>query len=157
MQIHNVLSGHADPAMKRQAELIDAVAGRLLGETSKPEPAGQTSATDAARSVLEKYDVTRITPKQVTQMIQRLFDTGALTQKEYEQLAAIRLDLDSAGIEPDEPIDLLHFYREKIDDVHRRATKAASVPDALLKRLDWVEKFALVQATAGTQGLDEVA
>ena len=154
MQIQNVLSGYADRAMKAQAELSDTLAGKTDADQSKPEAAAGVSSAMAARNVLQTYDVTEITPKQLTEMIQRLFDVGVITQQELEQLAAIRLDLDLAGIDPDESIDLLQFYHQKVADLHRRRSDVAAVPDALRRRLDWIEKFALVQAASGPAGVD---
>lgn len=157
MQIQNILSGYTDPTTKRPAEHLDAVAGRVAGETGKAEPGPSLSTSGAARHVLEKYDVTEITPKQLSEMVQRLFEAGVITQQEFDQLAAIRLDLDTAGIDSDESVDLLQFYRDKIDEVHRQSEQAAATPDVLRNRLDWIEKFALVQASPGAFGLDAVA
>ncbi len=163
MQIQNVLSGYTDPPVKytdppvkRQAEFLDA-AGRIVIDQGTVEAGPGGSAAEAARHVLGAYDVTRITPKQFTEMIQRLFDAAVITQQEYEQLAAIRLDLDVGGIDADAPVDLLEFYRDQIEQVHRRNERGASVPDALRTRFDWVEKFAMLQAAPGTFGLDTVA
>ncbi len=156
MQVQNILSGYTDPAARRQAEFPDA-AGRIVIDQGSAESGSGSSSAEAARRVLGTYDVTRISPKQFTEMIQRLFDAAVVTQQEYEQLAAIRLDLDMAGIDPDAPVDLLEFYRDKIAEVHRRNERAAAVPDALRTRLDWVEKFALLQEAAGAFGLDAVA
>ncbi len=154
MQIQNVLSGYTDRATKRQAELLDTLVGKADGDRGKPEAAEGLSSATAIRNVLQTYDVTEITPKQLTEMIQRLFDVGVITQQELEQLAAIRLDLDLAGIDPDESIDLLQFYRQKVADLHRRRSEISAVPDALRRRLDWIEKFALVQDASGLAGLD---
>ena len=157
MQIQNILSGYTDPTMKRHAEQLDAVAGRIVVDQGTAAPGPGPSTSEAARRVLEKYDVTQISPRQLSEMIQRLFDAGAIAQQEFDQLAAIRLDLDTAGIDPDESIDLLRFYRDKIDEIHRRNPQPDAGPDVLRSRLDWIEKFALVQASPGAFGLDAVA
>ncbi len=157
MQVQNILSGYTDPATRRPTELLDSIAVRIAGDQGDAEAARSLSSAEAARNVLEKYDVTQITPRQLTEMIQRLFDAGAISQQELDQLAAIRLDLDLAGIDPEESIDLLRFYRDKIDETRRHSGQGTAVPDALLGRLDWVEKFALVQANPEAFGLDAVA
>lgn len=156
MQIQNILSGYTDPAARRQPELLDA-AGRIVIDQVAADSGLGSSSAEAARHVLGTYDVTRMSPKQFTEMIQRLFDAAVITQQEYEQLAAIRLDLDMAGIDPDAPVDLLEFYRDKIAEAHRHTERGAAVPDALRTRLDWIEKFALLQDGAGAFGLDAVA
>ena len=157
MQIHNVLSGYTDPATRRPAEYHDSIAIQRGEENGSAEAVSGLSSTIAARNVLEKYDVTEITPRQLTEMVQRLLDAGAISQQDFDQLAAIRLDLDVAGIDPDESVDLLQFYRDKVDEARRQSTHATAVPDTLLSRLDWIEKFALVQASPEGFGLDALA
>jgi hypothetical protein len=96
-------------------------------------------------------------------MIQRLFEAGTLSEQELQQLAAIRIDLDLEGVEADESIDLLEFYAQKIEKAQRRLSDAdATAADRqqlgpLLLRLDWLEKFALIQTTPDVIGLDAVA
>ena len=157
MQIQSVLSGYTDPTTKRQTELIDAVTGRMVGEGGKSEASASLSVTDTARDILDNYDVTEITPSQFTEMIQRLFDAGAITQQEFEQLATIRLDMDSAGIDPNESVDLLQFYRDKVDQAQRQNSAAEGVPAALIQRLDWIEKFAMIQGDSDSLGIDTFA
>lgn len=157
MQVPNILSGYTDPATRRPAELLDSIAIRTAGDQESAERAPGLTSGAAARNVLENYDVTRITPRQFTEMIHRLFDAGAISQQEFDQLATIRLDLDIAGIDPDQSIDLLQFYREKTDEARRQGERTPAVADALLNRLDWIEKFALVQASPDAFGLDALA
>ncbi len=157
MQIQSVLSGYTDPTTKRQAELVDAVTGRTIGEGGKSEASANLSTANTARNILDNYDVAQITPSQFTEMIQQLFDTGAITQQEFEELATIRLDLDSAGIDPDESVDLLQFYRDKVDQAQRQNTAAEVAPDAFVRRLDWIEKFAMMQGDSNSLGIDAFA
>lgn len=157
MQIQSVLSGYTDPTTKRQAELIDAVTGRAIGKGDKSEASASLSKADTARDILDNYDVTEITPSQYTEMIQQLFDAGAITHQEFEQLATIRLDLDSAGIDPNESVDLLQFYRDKVDQAQGQNSAAEGVPAALVRRLDWIEKFAMMQGESDSLGIDTFA
>ena len=157
MQVQNILSGYTDPATRRPTDLLDSIAIRTVGDTDDAERARRLASGVAARNVLETYDVTKITPRQFTEMIQRLFDARAISQQEFDQLAAIRLELDVAGIDPDQSVDLLQFYRDKIEETQRQGGRDAAVPDALRHRLDWIEKFALVQASPEAFGLDALA
>ncbi|MDZ7618774.1 MAG: hypothetical protein U1E05_17350, partial [Patescibacteria group bacterium] len=156
MQIQSVLSGQTDPASKRQTELFDALTSRSLGNGGRPEASANLSTADATRSILGAYDVTRITPRQFTEMIQQLHDAGTISQQEFEQLATIRLDMDSAGIDPDQSVDLVQFYRDKIEGRSQNGF-AQAAPDALTRRLDWIEKFALIQEEPDSLGIDAFA
>jgi len=157
MQIQKVLSGYADSAMQRRGALTDALDGHNKGNKTVPEKGNRISSTEAARNILQEYDVTRITPSELTKMIQELFEAGAINQQEFEQLSAIRLDLDLANIDPDESIDLLQFYRDKLQNSHGRAAETVTAPSSLANRLDWIEKFALVQSNPGVLGVDTLA
>ena len=113
--------------------------------------------------ILSRYDVTDISPAEFSKMIQKLFEAGTLSDNELQQLAAIRLDLDIDGIEADESIDLLEFYARKIKKLQNRLSDS-DAPAAdhqqlspLLHRLDWLEKFALIQSAPEAIGLNALA
>jgi len=163
MQISNVVAGHSDPAtLAKQAETVGAVGGRPP-KTAEIHAASATARTTAMAEILSRYDVTDISPAEFSKMIQRLFEAGTLSEQEVQQLAAIRMDLDVEGVKADESIDLLDFYAQKIQKLQRRLSDA-DTPGAgnqqlapLLHRLDWLEKFALIQSTPDSIGLDAVA
>ena len=163
MQISNVLAGHSDPAtLAKQAETVGAAGGRPP-KTAEIHAASAAARTTAMAEILSRYDVTDISPAEFSQMIQRLFEAGTLSEQEVQQLAAIRMDLDVEGVKADESIDLLDFYTQKIEKLQRRLSDA-DTPGAggqqlapLLHRLDWLEKFALIQSTPDSIGLDALA
>jgi hypothetical protein len=167
MQISNVLAGHPDPAaLAKRGEGVEAAAGRppkagnpRVGTLPAPSAAATTTAM---AEILSHYDVKDISPAKFSEMIQKLFEAGTLSENDLQQLAAIRLDLDLDGVGTDESIDLLEFYSQKIKTVQQRLSDA-DTPAAgqqlgpLLKRLDWLEKFALIQSAPDAVGLDAVA
>jgi hypothetical protein len=161
MQIHSVLAGYADLAAACRGETAEA-GGRRASEAAAPQTPSPSPAMAAMAEILGRYDVSDISPTEFSEMIQKLFEAGALSQQELQQLAAVRLDLDAEGVESDESIDLLEFYAEKIRDLQRRLSDSDSaVSDRpqiapLLERLDWLEKFALIQAAPDSIGLDAV-
>lgn len=163
MQIRNVSADHPDPTTLAKP----GDTGEATG--SRPPKAGELHAFSATREtaalaeILSRYDVTDISPTEFSQMIQRLFGAGALSEKELQQLAAIRIDLDVDGVEADESVDLLEFYARKIKKLQSRLSDS-DTPAAdhqqlspLLHRLDWLEKFALIQSAPEAIGLDAVA
>jgi hypothetical protein len=124
----------------------------------------------AVGQVLAQYDMNKITPQRFSEMLQRLRDTGALSENDLRELGQIRLDLDNAHVEPDEQINLLEFYGDRLQDVHKKQAMldpntAQPGEQAALRqsekvvqrRLDWVEKFAAIHRSPQTVGLDMVA
>ncbi len=162
MQIPNVSAGYPDPAaLSKGGETVEAAG-------SRPPKAGEIHAfsagagTTAMAEILSRYDVTDISPAEFSQMIQKLFEAGTLSEKELQQLAAVRLDLDLEGVEADESIDLLEFYARKVKKAQRQLSDSDDPSDReqlgpLLGRLDWLQKFALIQSAPDAIGLDAVA
>jgi len=163
MKVNTVAAGYPDPAMLGRKE----DAGQL--STAGPQKVSESTAAAAKvpaaelSAVLSQYDVHEISPTKFSEMLQKLFEVGAISQQELQTLALVRQDLDNAGIEPDEAIDLLDFYLSQIEKTDRRRddseadTAGSQQFGPLLKRLDWIEKFALIQSSPGTVGLDALA
>ena len=162
MQISNVLAGWADPAaVAKRNDPLEAASAR----GAKAADAGAAAAPGnraALGQILGKYDVQRITPTEFAEMIQKLQKAGAITEGEFQELAAIRLDLESAKLKVDEPVNLMEFYAQKIKDAQRQSENA-DTPSArtqlkpLLRRLEWIEKFSVIQSNPGAAGVDAIA
>jgi hypothetical protein len=160
MQIRNILAGQSEQALQgKRAEATGPVgAGAAEPEAAQAAPGGVRAAMAA---VLARYDVTDMTPTQFSEMLQELQQSGALSREEFQELAAVRVDLDAAGVKPDESTDLVQFYRQLIAKLERRLEDAEKPHlvrqqlQALRHRLDWMEKFAVVQEAPGAAGLDE--
>ncbi len=163
MQINGVPAGYPDPT-----------ALEARGQTSEPFGGGGSRAVEvqlgsavgpraALAEILSKFDVTDISPTEFSEMIQKLYEAGAIAETELQQLTAIRHDLDTDGVEADESIDLLEYFVEKIEKLQRRLGDLEGPPaehqqlGPLLRRLDWIEKFALIQSAPDAAGLDAVA
>ncbi len=162
MQISSVTAGYSDlPALSKQEEAIER-SGAKPSDAGRPKMPATPGRSAALGETLARYDVTDISPTEFSEMIQKLYESGAISEQEMQQLAAVRLDLDAAGVEPDESIDLLEFYTERIDKLNRLTDDSEALPkhaeqfSATLNRLDWIEKFALVQSAPGAAGLDAV-
>ncbi|ASV76893.1 hypothetical protein THTE_4292 [Thermogutta terrifontis] len=114
---------------------------------------GDEGRLSVARRILESYDVTHITPRQFSEMLEKMRDAGLITDAEFNELAKIRTDLSEAGVEPDEAVDLLSFYQQRL---RRLELWGEENPDGTLptlrtaweKRLQWLEKVATARQNA---------
>lgn len=163
MQISNIISNLADPATwGKKNEVAAPVAANALKSIESQNQTNPASRK-ASAEILRKYNVTRITPDQFSEMIQKLYQAGALSEKDYQELAAVRVDLEHAGIEPDETVNMLEIYSDKVSKAQKELD--ATLDDAArqqrlgpdLHRLDWLQKFALIQAHPDAAGLDLAA
>jgi len=163
MQISNIISSLADPTTWGKKGEVTVQAGESAAKTIEPQAQSNPAARKASVEILRKYDVTHITPEEFSQMIQKLYKSGAISEKDYQELSAIRIDLENAHLEPDESVNLLEFYTNKLSKAQKEmyidldeATRQQQLgPD--LRRLDWLEKFAMIQAHPDAVGLDMAA
>jgi len=163
MQVNNVRAGYPDPAtLGKRSEPIETGGIRPAKLAEMPGTAATDSKTSAA-GILAKYDVRRITPTEFSEMIQKLYQSGALSDSEFQELAGVRLDLEAAGVQPDERVDLREFYAEKVKQIQQKFPDADSQAlrqqqlGPTLRRLDWIEKFAVIQANPEAAGVDAIA
>jgi len=163
MQISNVSAGYSDPAtISRRGDAGD-VDKKHVPHAVERSDAATAEPSALLSEVLSRYDVTDITPMDFSSMVQNLFEIGAITTDELQQLAVVGHDLDVAGIDPDESVNLVEFYRDKIEKIQREREGAEGPPlphqrlAPLQGRLDWIEKFALIQSAPDAIGLDTLA
>lgn len=121
----------------------------------------------AFHRILSQYDVTNITPGEFSNLVQDLHDAGEIDDAEFRELAKMRFELEQSGVPVDEPMDLVDFFTEKLqqrvdefqssraaDPLHPPTEKEANAFTAEAKRqVEWVRKFALVNA-AGAEAID---
>lgn len=136
-------------------------------ETSKSGgPPNFTS--DTFREVLSRHDVRSITPREYSELLGELRDGGVIDDNQLRQLSLVRLELDAANIPSDEPINLVKFFSDRIqqrtdalDRLSTRATRDGLEPGdnraALATSLDtlqWLHKFARVSAGVEPDSID---
>ena len=161
----NVLSGLLSPLSKtsQPEEAVESVAADLLTASERPS---QTSseATAALRNILARYDVTNISPRQFSAMLEELHETGAMSEEELNQLGLIFLDLDAEHVDLDESLDLVKFYSDKLDKLQEQLEEGevgeggtsgvASSLAAVQSRLNWLTKFALMHSAPDAVGMN---
>jgi len=141
------------------AEAVDAGPPAALGGG----PAAGSESAGALRQIAARYDVSDISPAEVSNLLQELHQAGLLSDGQYHELSQIRLDLDAAGVEADDRVDLLDFYAEKLEALAESApgmpaAQVASAMQPLEGRHGWLQKVALLQSSAGnTSALDALA
>jgi hypothetical protein len=121
--------------------------------TSTTATSTTSAASDAMREILGQYDVTNITPRGFSEMLQKL----------NQELSLIRLDLEQEGIEPDQQVNLVDLYSKKLatfqeqlqalqkDSKTFASTQALEEP--VRKRYEWLQKAATIH-TSGGQGVN---
>jgi hypothetical protein len=117
--------------------------------------------------ILAQYDVTDITPRKYSEMVQKLRDTGTLGEADVRELTQVRTDLDADGTGANENVNLLTFYQQRLHTLQGQAqqsdsesTKAAAVKQSMAsaqRRLEWVQKLAAMHDASDSVGLDTLA
>lgn len=109
--------------------------------------------------ILARYDLTDITPREFSQLLDELHQSGLLTDEQFRELSEIRTDLASADVLPQEKIDLLDFYRRLLEKADRLASgdtqgETARQVAEWRRRLDWLEKLAAAQRESAAASPD---
>ena len=159
MQIAGLPPGYADSsAIARRGEPGRAVDGQTEGKTLQAA-AGANATMEILAKIVSRYDLREITPRDFSEMLRRLRDSGALSETEYRDLVQIRVDLDASNIDADQPIDLLKFYRQMPErpkrqgDWRENSTEAAALLETAKRRLAWLEKVAALQESPESAGI----
>jgi hypothetical protein len=134
------------------------------------EPAGNDLVTDrgsAFHEILSRYDVTQITPREFSNLVQELHAAGEIDDAEFRELARMRLELEQGEYGPDDQLSLVDFFEDKLrrqadefESARAQATPqvAATLDEApytaeAKRQLEWIRKFAIVQAS-GADAVD---
>ncbi len=140
-------------------------------EKTQAAPASQATATtgvsDSMRRVLAEYDVTRISPRAFSEMLQKLHQAGAVTEKDFQELSVIRLELERDGVAAEEQVNLVEVFGKKLGSLPKAPQNSANTANApaaketgeaaLRRRIEWLEKFARVHASGGLSSFDTLA
>jgi hypothetical protein len=159
VQISQLLAGYPDQASA--GKLDDPVKSGVSRSVDQlqPPPTLSSGLTAVLREIAGRYNVTEITPREFSDMLDALHQAGALADDQLQQLARIRIDLDLENIDPDEEVDLVDFYADKLEELARTEDGGLSggrSPDVAQTEqlLGWMEKFAVIQSSADVLGLD---
>ncbi len=170
MQINSIMNRYSDPTPggKRGEAVESGSIGTLEG--FEPVIESGDAKTLALRKVLSEYDVTDITPREFSEMIHQLHKEGLISDDLFGQLGMVRGELDRAGIDADESVDLLAFHEKRLMDLRLESLsplkqddktdgdeKSVEAERGIIKeRLDWLSKMAVAQEAPEMVGLNAV-
>jgi hypothetical protein len=161
MNIQRILSGYESGALAPRRNEPQS-----SGEPSHDATAPSTQVSSKFREILARYDMRNISPRDFSELVQKLFDSGEIGQAEVQELSLLRLELDKSHADADQPLDLVKLVQDKLrqqeDEINRLNRRRPEQPidrDAALRltrrQLEWVEKFASVQAGRFHDALDQ--
>jgi len=156
------------------SRLMAAVKGQRSASESNKSAApaligdAEPAATDTSPlgEILADYDLNRITPREFSQLVDRLKDADILTPREQQQLAQLRLELDTNGVSPDEPVDLIDHITRKVAELRHELggaktagddAQAAAIEATLnitLEQSKWLDKLQTAQRERPLAGVN---
>jgi len=158
VQIGQLLAGYPDQASAgKRNDRVES--GDLLSAVQSPQsPTLSAGITALLRQVAARYNVTEITPREFSDMLDELHQAGALSNDQLQELARVRVDLDLENVDADEEVDLVDFYADKLDELLRAEKDGGQSPDVAQAEqlLEWMEKFAVIQSSADVLGVDAI-
>ena len=161
MQINSLSSRTVGlPTLPRGNDTAEAIGS---GQAETTADSGASTSSPAFRQILSQYDVSSISPRQFSEMLTKLHQSGTISDQQYQNLSQIRTDLDQSGVQPDEDVNLVKFYSQKLSQTQKSAasptTGAAGQPQSLnttQARLDWLRKVSTIQSDPAS-GIDSMA
>lgn len=163
MQIDQLRPGQGVPARATS----DAGSASRLIDAVTPHTPPASGATSTLRDILAHYDMREISPREFSQMIQKLHDAGELSDADLKELSLIRHEADLSGLDPDEPIDLIALLEKKLkqqqEELERLEKKSGNrLPAAdrqaylapIERQLDWLERFAMIHKSGSAEALN---
>ncbi len=166
VQIDSLPAGGAWPAPDRGNGGAAAPSSSAGGEVVRV-PA---SISDTLREIAGRYDLTHITPREFSELLDELHGAGSIDGAQLRQLSLVRIDLDRAGVPADEAVDLLDVLSERVDELQhsvdrlaRRTTSEAELVEATGKldvaraNLQWVQRLALAGSRRDPGSFDAFA
>jgi len=166
MLIKSVLSRLAGAAsFGRGKNLVDTAARKAVGATATG-PTTAAAPGSQLRDILTQYDVTDISPQGFSDLLQRLRQAGLLPDKDYQELSAVRVDMDRDGIGANQRVNLVEMYAKKLKSVEQDAKEleeklgtagARAMDAAVRRRLDWLQKLSAIHASPEAATINALA
>ena len=177
MKINSIIDRYSGPTPGGKRGEAAASSSEMPLEGFEPVIEAGDAKAMALREILSKYDVTDITPREFSAMLQEMHKEGLISDDLFKQLSLIRGELDRAGIDADDSIDLPAFYEKQLMTLRLNSTLAFGRTDEsdaddsgtgisgteaggkkdVEERLGWLRKMAVAQDSADMVGLNAVA
>ena len=97
-----------------------------------------------------------------SKIVQQMSQRGAISQQDAQELSSIRVDLENAGVNPDQSVNLVQFYQQQLAKAQAASAQSSNpaapsaAVNALVARLNWVQKLAAM-SQSGASGVNTVA
>ena len=149
---------------------LGALFGRApAGNTAVQQPAAPPeaeavdgfSASGSLRELASRHDLTKISPEDFSSLARQLYQAGAIDERQLQDLAAVRLELDLAELPANQPVNVLAFLQEKQQRLQGQlsgadggtnptisATDYNEAADRVARQLEFLQEFQ--QARAGS-------
>ncbi len=124
------------------------------------ESLGGLSTDSALRELASRHDLRKISPESFSALARQLYQAGVIDDRQLEDLAAVRLELDLAELPPDKPVDVIGFLESKKQRLQGQlaapagkttdslsATDYNEAADRVARQLEFLQTFQ--QARAG--------
>lgn len=168
MNISSVINRYSDPMFgSRRSEAAAKESATAMLEGFGPVVESGDAKSEALRDILNKYDVTDITPREFSEMLQELRQADLISDAQFQQLNLMRGELEQASIDADDSVDLVSFYERRLAEVQLDAMfnpqgssegeTESSEKIKVEQRLAWVQKMAAARDSADSVGLNAVA
>ena len=152
------INGYADPTAAGYAIDSKNEKGTTTVETLLEKLQSPSTDSKALRDIADDYDIQSIKPQELSEMLGRLHESGVITDDEYQMLGQLRVELEEAGYEADEPVDLIRFCEAKLKEIEEKQEDAQKVPENAQKntqaQLAWLQKMAIIQENPESVGIN---
>ena len=160
MQINPIgIGGYTDPAAAGYA--VDSTNEKNTTstiETLLEKFQSPSSETETLREIASDYDVTSMRPQELSEMLGRLHESGVLSDEEYQMLGRLRAELENAGYESDQPVNMIEFCQEKLREMSENQGESEKVYEKTYEntkqQLAWFQKMSIIQEDPEAIGLN---
>ena len=149
-------------AVNAAGSLGTALIRRAAASVTSAEGPAEPDPVKPSTERIAGYDVHEISPREFSELIEKLYDSGAISRAEFDELKRVRHELDADGFDPSEALDLLVIFKDKLarlgaepvtDEASLRGnTSEEQNAEAALARqhVNWIYRLAAMQSGRST-------
>lgn len=123
LSVASLLSGiEAVGGLLRRSPAVASVPVPAVSEAAPAtEAASEASRSSSLQELASHHDLRNISPSAFSNLVRQLHQAGLINDRQLQDLAAVRLELDLAELPPEKPIDLIAFLENKLQRLHGQA------------------------------------
>lgn len=103
------------------------------------ETSGEKPHASMLKELASRHDLRNISPNSFSNLVRQLHEAGLINNRQLQDLAAVRLELDLAEIPPDKPLNLIDFLENKLQRLHGQLGGGPTASGAPLSVTDYNE------------------